>query len=335
MTPSQQDTFKITSFQDIDADLHKKYVPFRHIDAGVSFCIPRHLLHPQHGRTPDVAQLMPHIVAVKIECDRVFAQLTSISREVKCIQNLNSHSRKGTNRRQFVQLLDHDTNTPCHWYAMSTYTSCLSVKDLLGAASSNAQLQGRVPREFILHYFVEVLSALRFLHNNCNMVHGDVHFGNVMLDTTSSKQHVPGFPNLVLIDFGYACVFEKKEKQKQFDIDRKQFCLTVYRMFTPGRTCVKCVKAKEHDDCTDPEGSKEFQEFMACMANWGQINVFAPQARGAYLPYFGYMWSRFGKWAVQGRQLVREEKRQEMKALTWDVAEANEKKLLEALQVVV
>ncbi|KAF2806126.1 uncharacterized protein BDZ99DRAFT_574335 [Mytilinidion resinicola] len=62
-----------------------------------------------------------------------------------------------------------------------------------------------LPMEFVWHVFLQAFEGIAFLHSQ-EIIHGDLFDRNVMFDP--SQQDFPGFPNVVIIDFGSAKILK-------------------------------------------------------------------------------------------------------------------------------
>lgn len=80
--------------------------------------------------------------------------------------------------------------------------------------------------EFTLHVFLELTTALRFLHEKVRIFHGAFHKTNVLINL--NKRCRNGLPRPVIIGFGYGRFVHKKRIRHRGDISG--MCLTVCDM---------------------------------------------------------------------------------------------------------
>lgn len=52
--------------------------------------------------------------------------------------------------------------------------------------------------------------VLNRLHNTCRVTHGDLHMGNLLIDTTKPSYYAPDIGNILLIDWGRAKLYERR-----------------------------------------------------------------------------------------------------------------------------
>jgi len=96
-----------------------------------------------------------------------------------------------------------------HWMSMTAIEGCTLEKFMEAAEGRD----GGVPAEFVLHVSVQLTEAMSFLFNH-EILHGDLHFGNIMLNAFEATM---GFPNIMIIDFGAAERFNSKALNKEKD----------------------------------------------------------------------------------------------------------------------
>jgi serine/threonine protein kinase len=142
------------------------------------------------------------VVAVKVLHQPFMHSNTEISFLRRIRSELGNESVSTANRfQEFITCNPgFDIHSQTLWIATKAICGSITLSDIERQYRKRKEC---VPEEFILHAFLQVSEALLFLHESCEppIAHGDVHFGNVLLD---ERQDTPGFPNLVLIDFGSA-----------------------------------------------------------------------------------------------------------------------------------
>ncbi|KAF2000859.1 hypothetical protein P154DRAFT_534307 [Amniculicola lignicola CBS 123094] len=172
--------------------------------AGVVFyCLPRSSVRSLHA--PETTLLPPkhsvakelrtQLVAVKIGHSKLFKEVTS--REVNVLQRLKGFNAYGKEGGRFAQLLDYeivdDSLGHCSWLAVEAIYPSIQLEMLLYGHGRS------FPREFTAHLFLQLGEALRFLHKELQVTHGDFQYNNLLVDLSS--RHASGFFNLVVHDF--------------------------------------------------------------------------------------------------------------------------------------
>ncbi|KAF2789183.1 hypothetical protein K505DRAFT_341477 [Melanomma pulvis-pyrius CBS 109.77] len=220
-----------------------KYVPIAHAGSGkhadVWLCIPN-----PSASTPN-ANLDGQLVAVKVPAatsrDRLRSEISVLQRIAASAGPLTTH---------FPTLLDAaytDTEDPLsdvRWLALAAIPGCTA------AQVCSIIRPDPLPEELVLHMYIQITSALRFIHSMTPaLAHGDIHEGNIMLDP--SKQDIPGYPNAVLIDFGNV----DRDPTKAFlDHDRVSFYRMMKWLAMLGRGC----KPKSHRGIVEGCGCGDF-----------------------------------------------------------------------------
>ncbi|KAF2502915.1 hypothetical protein BU16DRAFT_23236 [Lophium mytilinum] len=102
----------------------------------------------------------------------------------------------------FAELLDADPDLEYPWLATTAV-----VGHTLEDFRVNLSPRVHDAQCFFFHLFIQLSAALCFLHEMqpFPLLHGDLHDENVMCDFRR-RQDYEGLPNVVLIDFGSACV---------------------------------------------------------------------------------------------------------------------------------
>ncbi|KAF2710059.1 hypothetical protein K504DRAFT_524867 [Pleomassaria siparia CBS 279.74] len=202
----------------------KKYIPIALAGTGVHATV--YLCLPSAFQT---STSLPHqLVAVKIPepdyADRA-------KREVPALMRVGSAAGKLTHHfpdfLEVIRIDESDSNSDPRY---------LTITAIHGASLSQFSAAcdpSRHPEELVLHVYLQLASLIQVLQTMWPAIaHGDLHPGNLMLD--QSRQDVPGFPNVVLIDF--SCV----DRDPRPDILRHEIrglCKLVRDLATQGREC--------------------------------------------------------------------------------------------------
>lgn len=97
-------------------------------------------------------------------------------------------------------------------FANSETANFYIVSDLYGGGDLFDFLEaaGHLPEEDVKIIMNKLLSCVKYLHNNCNMVHRDLKLENILLDSSRNLNE------LKLIDFGLALRFNPKDTEQTF-----------------------------------------------------------------------------------------------------------------------
>ncbi|KAF2250796.1 hypothetical protein BU26DRAFT_503422 [Trematosphaeria pertusa] len=185
----------------------KHYVAISNSGGEVYFCMQKsdyvqarsHILRQGEDYFED---LKSKVVAVKVVNERSSREP---SNKVRILATVHKQAANKDAARYFVSVTNYDASYDIRgegdWVAFQALTSSLTLVSLQRFCLNDGV---PIPEELLFHIFIELVSAGRFLHEECSPVitHNDLHIRNLMLDPT--KQDFSGFPNLVVIDFGLA-----------------------------------------------------------------------------------------------------------------------------------
>ncbi|KAF2797120.1 hypothetical protein K505DRAFT_358704 [Melanomma pulvis-pyrius CBS 109.77] len=168
----------------------------------VYFCLPRASIPAVLPRTAeDFSTLRAQLVAVKVVLNLEKCEAQENRRQI--LDHLKNDEAAGTTPTKYVlprilttHLVPLDESRP--WYTMSAVYGCTVAQVL---EQSLPLFRPSLPPALVAHIFLEIHAALTFLHGK-DISHMDIHTHNVMLET-SGELHVPGFPNVLLVDFGF------------------------------------------------------------------------------------------------------------------------------------
>ena len=119
----------------------------------------------------------------------------SCATEVRTLMTIEATA--GEKRKHFPSIIDakfedREMTQSCLWFSVNAIRG-FTADHLTQTADCP------IPNAFVAHTYFQLTTALQFLHNS-KLAHRDIWGPNIMFDT--QKQCVPGFPNVVIIDFG-------------------------------------------------------------------------------------------------------------------------------------
>ncbi|KAF2806127.1 uncharacterized protein BDZ99DRAFT_539640 [Mytilinidion resinicola] len=188
----------MTGYELPEVPCPENYLPIHMAGEGTNgyayFCIPKRSITSPTNQS-DLKKLRSKICVVKVATSRRFRKRDAVKREVDSL--LAVQTQGGSLSKRVVQIVDiggiNELAGP--WYAMAPIYG----KSLDAFMRPYLIEDKSVPQAFVWHVFFQLFEGLAYLHSP-RMVHGDLCSGSVMLD--SAHQDYPGFPNVVLIDFG-------------------------------------------------------------------------------------------------------------------------------------
>ncbi|KAJ4370331.1 hypothetical protein N0V86_009068 [Didymella sp. IMI 355093] len=144
------------------------------------------------------------------------------------------------------------------------------------------------PIAFVLHVFLSLSTALRFLRRQCVLEHGDLHDGNVLLRLHDDSPL--GLPELVLIDFEAQKVVDQEVSRDYFDL------LAIVRELGSG---AEDGVSKAGTDW----GWAGFKQAVTLALMHGDARA----RRRLEVSQFEELWGRWKDIAMEGREKVRKE----------------------------
>ncbi|KAF2107561.1 kinase-like domain-containing protein [Lophiotrema nucula] len=217
--------------------------------------------------TPNLEELKAALVAVKMFHPQMASNGDALE-EVKILEHVRKHANESEHSKRVVQLLSRDEEEPlrCNWFSMRA--GSLALNNVLWNFEGTDLLIPHLPEELIWHVFIQFSEALWFLHKACNpaIAHGDLHTGNVVLDWAT--QDTPGFPNLILIDFGSAAISQEDSEHfeaTEFDLrlDVEEFYSVLVTMSHPtNNSRPYCLTQGCDQSCAHTEGWLEFKQHI-------------------------------------------------------------------------
>ncbi|KAF2817513.1 uncharacterized protein BDZ99DRAFT_17351 [Mytilinidion resinicola] len=199
-----------------------KFVKIQPAGSGISsiayYAISRQALaglqiHQQEEHLPSIKR---KICVVKIGHNALRDGIANEVKHLRLIKPAPAHPF-------FAELLDANTDLEHPWLATTAIVgqTLHDFRANLGPRVDDAQC-------FFFHLFIQLSAALCFLHEMqpFPLLHGDLHDENVMCDFQRRRDY-EGLPNLVLIDFGSACVqdwgmeYEAGEETRPYHIGRE------------------------------------------------------------------------------------------------------------------
>ena len=185
-------------------------------------------------------------------------------------------------------------NSGGRWIALEAIASPLSsgrLQDFI------CRTKAPVPEELIFHISIELVLACRFIQENCTpaIAHGDIHGDNILFDL--SRESFPGFPRLVLIDFGHTV--------------RNRFndCEAVVEELLAWRDT---LTSPSHKVCSRTEGWKKFFKYLDSHLQVQSLKT---------------LWDAIGNIALQRREATAQERISEIKELLKNAEKEQEPKL--------
>jgi serine/threonine protein kinase len=158
-----------------------------HADA--HFCLPKRTNLDQPSRQLD--NLLSELRVVKQA--RVHGHRSNAA-EIAALQTIQRQNFVG--ELPFFHLVERDTaNIIPRWLATTTLPLCYDLGSLSGCYKY-------MPEKFTWLMFVQLYQALNFLHDTCQISHGDLYQKNVVIGYPSSNDR--GLPQVKVIDFGVA-----------------------------------------------------------------------------------------------------------------------------------
>ncbi|KAF2702974.1 hypothetical protein K504DRAFT_451949 [Pleomassaria siparia CBS 279.74] len=193
-----------------------KYIPIRLAGNGifgkVYICLPRDIaMSAKANASLRMADLRNKTIAVKVAdggkhlhnnhtpARRVLAKEVSTMQKIQAARCSDLMDQLPTILQHGPLLISPSSKEPpeCDWLAMEVFHSPVTFLNFRRNFTFDAYT---APDELGAHIFLQLYPALQFLHKNLGIAHGDVHFGNILVDTKRETKH--GFPGLVLIDYG-------------------------------------------------------------------------------------------------------------------------------------
>ena len=166
------------------------------LSATVYFCLPKTAVKAPTSKESDVISQAAKKLASELQVVKVFANSGSpfMRPELTILKEIQQQRQGQPEELPLIELLAWDTtNAVPDWITMSTMPICCDLASLTGCFD-------QMPEEFIWLVYTQVYRALDFLHNTCNIAHGDLHIGNVIVGYSASNHS--GLPEVKLIDFG-------------------------------------------------------------------------------------------------------------------------------------
>jgi len=174
--------------------------------------------------TSGKAPLKTQLCAVKIPSRK---NQDTTAREIEVLKCFGL--KAGPLAQRFPQFIDavyvEEPLSSCRWLA-TTAIPGFNLEQLIEATGPDP-----VPNELVMHIYLQLGEAIRFMHD-MELAHRDLHPGNIMLDP--SKQDVPGFPNVVVIDFGSV---KDEARREELVEERKRFYYVVSQLAMMYRKC--------------------------------------------------------------------------------------------------
>jgi serine/threonine protein kinase len=162
------------------------------------FCLPTQAVTDAISSIKDVPSHSTVIDTLKskLQVVKVFNDPGRLSRytEVNILVDIQQHRQSHAQPLPIIEILAWDTTggVPA-WLATSTFpVSC----DLEACRGTD------MPEEFVWHVYTQLHAALEFLHKSAQVIHRDLHDGNVIVGHSNSTG--TGLPQVKVIDFGMA-----------------------------------------------------------------------------------------------------------------------------------
>lgn len=258
--------------------------------SGVLYCLPKEVEVTKNSTNRRDQGDMSHdplsnIVVVKVAKPAKYDIMASIS-EVKTLKSIQRHVKANTRTSRCVKALGYGIGYDRRWIALSTCVSAFTIEELCDSVDTF------IPQELVLHVFIQTTEALQFLHESCTPMisHNDIHAGNIML--VPSKQDTPGFPNVMLIDFGSASSLSGCS-QRQIAVDTCGFFQTIFKLSSKAD-----LEQKEVVNLENGKSFKTFYKFLqrdVLEGGWGVTELAVGLRR---------MWGMFGNMAISRRAQV-------------------------------
>ncbi|PSN65710.1 kinase-like protein [Corynespora cassiicola Philippines] len=221
------------------------------------------------------------------------------ARETEVLKIIQEESEEKF-KKIFPQILSFD---PDHlWLAMTAFTTS---KTLAAMELFCMENQRTIPEGLLLHIFSEQKAAVDFLHQQCNVSHGDLQLGNVLLDY--SERSSSAFPQIFLIDFALSKqLSDQKGIEQGHDVlDRSRVCLHIRTLFNRGRICSVLEPQDSHATCSHSEAWKLFMEFLR------KVGISSPLKEA---------WEKLGICAEVGKSSISEVAMHEVSSFVADFA---------------
>jgi serine/threonine protein kinase len=222
-----------------------QYVPISVAGSGIQgsvyFCLPKSSI-PSTRSFPKalLTSLKKQVVAVKISDKTSPFAAEEAAQEVAVLKKI-SRLVPADLESQFTKLVDAELTVDskgvemCNWITLHALTPVVTLAtfklELLPPCKSSQALAA--------HFFLQMGAALRFLHNDAETAHRDLHDQNILIDTASPSPN--GLPNFVILDFGAAVVASERTVKG----DVALLCHEVYELM--------CL--------AEPQQNKEWAEF--------------------------------------------------------------------------
>ncbi|KAF2710263.1 hypothetical protein K504DRAFT_454587 [Pleomassaria siparia CBS 279.74] len=248
-------------------------------------------------------RLMSEVVAVK---SRQRAPEWA-SLEVQMMEKILEHAKGNVEKFHCARILasgcSHGLEWP-NWIEVSAHPGSLTL--------SNLKDFGWKPcEEFVYHVFIQLMDALFFLHKKCDppIVHSNIFAENLMLDTRS-EPHYPGFPNIILIDFG-----ESDEAPSSYDYAEcklgRDRCMAYSVVYLLGIKASKGSRSAERNS----DGFLEFQKMFPSSMYYRKEEC---------SPSLESVWESFGETAKSARANTSPEQLREMSEIFTNASRENE-----------
>jgi serine/threonine protein kinase len=180
------------------------------IQGSVYFCLPRSSIPLTRSLSKaSLTALKKQIVAVKISYKTSPFAAEAAAQEVAVLKKISTLVPADL-KSQFTTLVDAELAVDskgveiCNWIALRALTPVVT----LGAFKLEILPPCKSSQALAAHFFLQMGAALRFLHNDAEIAHRDLHDHNILIDTASPSPN--GLPNFVILDFGEAVVASER-----------------------------------------------------------------------------------------------------------------------------
>jgi serine/threonine protein kinase len=185
-----------------------QYLPISVAGSGaqgsVYFCLPKSSIPTTHSLSKaNFVALKKQVLAVKITCKVDPCAAEDAAKEIAVLEKISTLIPAEL-RGQFVTLLDageefnNEGEWLYSWMALHALHPVITLETFRHAIKNDESASDALAA----HFFLQIGSALMFLHNVVGVMHTDLHDHNILIDTQSPPSN--GFPNFVMIDFGCA-----------------------------------------------------------------------------------------------------------------------------------